>query len=265
MKTAKLNKDKVHELLDRKYKEYNTSAFIDSDPVLIPHLFSKKQDIEIIGFWTAMLAWGTRKGIISSAKKLIKLMDGAPHEFVLNHKDADLKPFLDFKHRTFNATDALYFIEFFQQYYKQHKSLEDAFLVSGKQENIESGLVAFHNKFFSLDDAPHRTKKHIATPVRKSTCKRINMFLRWMVRNDNNGVDFGIWKKIKPAQLLCPLDVHVDRVARKLGLIRRKQTDWQTVLELTENLKQFDAKDPVKYDYALFGIGVMEKGHLDIR
>lgn len=265
MKAASVSKDKVYELLERKYIEYNTSAFIDNDPVLIPHLFSKKQDIEIIGFWTAMLAWGNRKSIISSAKNLIRFMDGAPHEFILHHEDKDLKPFLNFKHRTFNATDALYFIEFFKGYYAEYSSLEEAFVVKGMHANVETGLVAFHNRFFSLEDAPHRTKKHIATPLRKSTCKRMNMFLRWMVRSDKNGVDFGLWKQIKPSQLLCPLDVHVDRVARKLGLIKRKQTDWHTVLELTENLKQFDPKDPVKYDYSLFAIGVMEKGHLDIK
>jgi uncharacterized protein (TIGR02757 family) len=194
-------------------------------------------------------------------------MNGAPHDFMMNHEEKDLKRFLDFKHRTFNATDALYFIEFFKQYYKKHESLEDAFLVNQKKtsDNLESGMTAFHDLFFSLEDAPHRTKKHIASPVRKSTCKRMNMFLRWMVRRDKGGVDFGIWKQIKPAQLLCPLDVHVERVARKLGLIKRKQTDWETVLELTENLKTFDPKDPVKYDFALFGIGVLEKDDLIMR
>ena len=264
-KTERVNKDDfVFELLERKYHEYNNFTFIENDPISVPHRFAKKQDIEIIGFWIAMLAWGNRKSIIASGNKLVELMEGAPHDFILNHQEKDLKRFLDFKHRTFNATDALYFVEFFKQYYRKHESLEDAFLItdvrSPKSEaNTEVALMSFHNNFFSLEDFPHRTRKHIATPERDSTCKRLNMFLRWMVRKDKNGVDFGIWKKLKPSQLLIPLDVHVDRTARKLGLIKRKQTDWLTVLELTENLKQFDPKDPVKYDFALFGLSVLDK------
>lgn len=251
-----MKREQVYELLERKYKEYNSSAFIDADPISIPHRFSKLQDKEIIGFWVAMLAWGNRKSIITSGNKLVELMDGAPHDFVVNHQEHDLKRFLNFKHRTFNATDALYFIEFFKQHYSKYSSLENAFIVGGNQENR---LEAFHNYFFSLEDAPQRTRKHIATPLRGSTCKRMNMFLRWMVRKDKHGVDFGLWKKIKPAQLYIPLDVHVDRTARKLGLIKRKQTDWETVVELTENLKGFDPKDPVKYDFSLFGISVLDK------
>ncbi len=261
--------NRIFELLERKYKEYNSASFIEADPISIPHRFSKKQDIEIIGFWIAMLAWGNRKSIIASGNKLVELMESAPHDFVLNHSDADLKRFLDFKHRTFNATDALYFIEFFKNHYRKYGSLEEAFLTGSlnrsvdKSSNVGSALSAFHHYFFSLEDAPQRTRKHVATPERNSTCKRMNMFLRWMVRKDKNGVDFGIWKKIKPAQLLMPLDVHVDRTARKLGLLKRKQTDWQAVLELTENLKQFDPKDPVKYDYALFGLSVLDKMQID--
>ena len=192
-------------------------------------------------------------------------MDNAPHDFVLNHKDNDLKNLLEFKHRTFNTTDTLYFVEFLKQHYLKHESLEEAFVGAlgnsgtGKLRTTESAIANFHEIFFSLEDSPHRTRKHVATPVRGSTCKRMNMFLRWMVRKDKGGVDFGLWKKIKPAQLLIPLDVHVDRTARKLGLIKRKQTDWATVIELTENLKQFDPKDPVKYDFALFGISVLDK------
>lgn len=258
-----VQQEKLYQLLERKFKQYNSFIFIDTDPISIPHRFTQKQDIEIIGFWIAMLSWGNRKSIIASGSKLVELMDGTPHDFVLNHQDKDLKRFLDFKHRTFNATDALYFIEFFKHHYSRHESLEDAFLQTGNPSigtsvNTESMLCGFHDYFFSLQDAPHRTRKHIATPQRNSTCKRLNMFLRWMVRKDKNGVDFGIWKKIKPSQLLIPLDVHVDRTARKLGLIKRKQTDWQTVLELTENLKQFDLKDPVKYDFALFGLSVLD-------
>lgn len=263
-----MQREKIYELLERKYKQYNSPSFIEADPISIPHRFTKKQDIEIIGFWIAMLAWGNRKSIIASGNKLVELMGGAPHDFVLHHSDKDLKPFLDFKHRTVNATDALYFIEFFKHHFSKYDSLEDAFLHSanpsiGKSVNTESALSDFHQYFFSFEDAPQRTRKHIATPERNSTCKRLNMFLRWMVRKDKNGVDFGLWKNIKPSQLLIPLDVHVDRTARKLGLLKRKQTDWQSVVELTENLKQFDPKDPVKYDYALFGLSVLDKMQID--
>ena len=262
-----MKRDFVYELLERKYREYNRPVFIEGDPISIPHRFSKKQDIEIMGFWTAMLSWGNRKSIMTSANRLVELMDGEPHNFVLNHNEHDLKRFLSFKHRTFNATDALYFIEFFKHFYKDHESLEDAFMVEqgiGKSVNPGEAITRFHETFFSLEDAPHRTRKHIATPLRNSTCKRMNMFLRWMVRKDKQGVDFGLWKKIKPAQLLCPLDIHVDRVARKLGLIKRKQTDWQTVVELTENLKTFDPADPAKYDFALFGIGTLDKANTSL-
>jgi len=251
----------LKKFLDQKTAQYNTSAFIENDPVSIPHLFSKKQDIEIIGLWAAVLSWGNRKTIINKCKELIDNMDNAPHDFVLNYKDKDLKPFLTFKHRTFNSTDALYFLHFFRHYYSSNNSLEDAFAkgILKKSETIEAGLINFQEQFFSLPDFPDRTKKHISTPARNSACKRLAMFLRWMVRKDDNGVDFGLWNKIKPSQLVCPCDVHVDRVARKLGLIQRKQTDWVTALELTKNLKQFDPLDPVKYDYALFALGVDEK------
>lgn len=256
----------MHELLERKYNEYNTSAFIGSDPVLVPHMFTKKQDIEIAGLFAAILAWGQRKTIINNSKRLLDWMDNAPHQFIVHHQETDLKPFLQFKHRTFNATDTLYFIEFLKEHYKKYNSLEDAFLTDDRRQktdaNTESALMHFNDYFFSLEDAPHRTRKHVSTPAKKSTCKRLNMYLRWMVRKDKHGVDFGIWKKIKPGQLLIPLDVHVDRTARQLGLIKSKQTNWQTVLELTENLKAFDLKDPVKYDFALFGLSVIEKANM---
>ena len=247
--------------LDSCVEKFNTPDFIEKDPISIPHQFSKLQDIEIIGFWVAMLAWGQRVTIINKANELIQLMDGAPYDFILNHNEKDRKAFLSFKHRTFQATDTLYFLEFFQTFYKKNKSLEEAFTMhlSPKDENIEAALKGFHEQFFALPDAPHRTRKHVSTPIRNSSCKRLNMFLRWMVRQDDKGVDFGLWKKIKPSQLLMPLDVHVDRVARRLGLLERKQTDWKSVIELTDNLKQFDKNDPVKYDFALFGVGVLEK------
>lgn len=215
-----------------------------------------------MGFWTAMLAWGQRKTIINKAQELIELMDGTPYDFVLNHRDTDLKPFLHFKHRTFQPTDTLYFLHFFQSFYQENDSLEVAFLVDQmpKEPHVGKGLAAFHQRFFALPDAPRRTRKHVATPVSKSACKRLNMFLRWMVRKDDKGVDFGYWKRISPRQLVCPLDVHVERVARKLGLLSRKQTDWKAALELTENLRQFDAADPIRYDFALFGMGLEQSG-----
>ncbi len=254
-----MNRQELIELLEERHEFYNAPGFIENDPISIPHLFSKKQDIEIMGLWSAVLAWGQRITIINKCKELIHLMDNAPYDFILNHQENDLKRFTKFKHRTFNATDTLYFIRFFQNYYRQHESLENVFQVDQSDINSERGLNNFYKVFFSLSDFPDRTKKHIAAPEKKSACKRINMFLRWMVRNDDKGVDFGIWKSIRPSQLVCPFDVHVDRVSRKLGLITRKQADWQTAVELTESLKEFDPEDPVKYDFALFGMGVEEK------
>ncbi|SMO69565.1 TIGR02757 family protein [Solitalea koreensis] len=241
--------------LDSKVEQYNQPVFINNDPICIPHSFTKKQDIEIMGFWAAMLAWGQRVTIINKCKELISLMDGAPHDFIVNHQEQDLKRFLEFKHRTFNATDTLYFIAFFKEHYQKHESLEAAFLGNG----IESSLTNFQANFFSLPDYPHRTRKHVTSPHNKSTCKRLNMFLRWMVRKDDKGVDFGIWNTLQMKDLICPLDLHVERVARKVGLITRKQVDWQTALELTENLRVMDVNDPVKYDFALFGLGIEEK------
>ncbi|MEM8565909.1 MAG: TIGR02757 family protein [Bacteroidota bacterium] len=254
-------KSEVKKYLDELFRKYNKPGFIENDPISIPHQYSKKQDIEITAFWTAMLAWGQRITIINKCKELFSLMDNSPYDFILNHTDNDLQRFLSFKHRTFNATDTLYFISFLSWFYHQYDSLEEAFLLgmSSDDESVEMGLIQFHRLFFSLDHYPPRTRKHIATPERKAACKRINMFLRWMVRSDQKGVDFGIWKKIKTSQLVCPCDLHVDRVARSLGLIQRKQTDWLTAVELTENLKQLDPFDPVKYDFALFGLGIEER------
>jgi uncharacterized protein (TIGR02757 family) len=248
----------IIDLLNEKFELFNQPDFIPHDPISIPHQFSIKQDIEITGFIAATLAWGQRKTIINKCNELINLMDKAPYDFITNHQDSDLKRFLAFKHRTFNATDTLYFLEFFKDFYTKNNSLENAFLVGLKNndENIKSGLENFQNVFFSLEDYPIRTRKHVATPARNSSCKRINMFLRWMVRKDKKGVDFGIWDKIKTSQLVCPCDVHVERVGRKLGLITRSKPDWQTAVELTQNLKLLDPIDPVKYDFALFGLGV---------
>jgi len=250
----------LFELLESSVDRYNRPSFIESDPISIPHRFDQLADREIMGFWVAMLAWGQRKTIINKAEELIRLMDGAPYDFVVNHREDDLKPFLQFKHRTFQAIDTLYFLQFLQWYYRQHESLEDAFaqFISPQAANVGPALRGFHELFFSLEAAPQRTRKHIATPARKSSCKRLNMFLRWMVRQDDRGVDFGDWRRIQPHQLLMPLDVHVDRVARQLGLLERKQRDWRAVLELTDRVRAFDPDDPVKYDFALFGIGVLQ-------
>jgi len=252
--------DKLKDFLDAKVEQFNQPNFIENDPIVIPHQFSKKEDIEITGFWASVLAWGQRVTIINKCNELFGLMDNAPHDFIMNHKESDLKRLLNFKHRTFNTTDTLYFIAFFKNFYTQHDSLEQAFLtgINPRDTDMANSLIQFHDSFFALPDAPERTRKHIATPARKSACKRLNMYLRWMVRQDDKGVDFGIWKNISPSQLVCPCDVHVDRIARKLGLITRKQTDWRTAIELTENLKTLDPHDPVKYDFALFGLGVIE-------
>jgi len=253
----KLTLPELKEFLDQKADQFNNPSFIDSDPVCIPHMFSRSQDIEIAGLFAAILAWGKRVTIIRKCRELLEMMDNDPYNFVCHHLPKDLKPLQEFRHRTFNGTDALYFIAALKFLYGRYQSMEEIFV--GKNEaTVEGGLIRFHREFFQLEDYPHRTKKHLSTPERKSTCKRINMFLRWMVRQDQKGVDFGIWKKVSPSQLICPCDVHVDRVARKLKLIKRKQTDWQTALELTGNLKKLDPDDPVKYDFALFGLGIEE-------
>ncbi|GGZ27664.1 TIGR02757 family protein [Echinicola pacifica] len=251
----------LKDFLDQKVEEYNQPGFITADPVGIPHRFSKKQDIEISGFFAAILAWGQRKTIINKCSQLLEMMDNAPYDFMLHHTEADLRPFLEFKHRTFNDIDTLWFIHFLSGFYKKHDSLEAAFTIgwTDSTEVMYDLLRNFHTAFFADPQAPQRTRKHIATPVRKAACKRINMYLRWMVRKDDKGVDFGLWDKIQPSQLICPCDVHVDRVARKLGLIDRRQTDWLTAIELTKRLREFDPQDPVKYDFALFGLGVEEK------
>jgi uncharacterized protein (TIGR02757 family) len=256
-----MNED-IHQLLDQKLKQYNRIEFIGKDPICIPHGYSKKQDIEIAGFFAAIFAWGNRTTIISKSKELLERMDNAPYAFCTQHQEKDLKKLLGFVHRTFNDTDLLYCIEFFKQHYAKHESLETAFFESTNNNDlaiIEKALTQFQNYFFSLEDAPARTKKHIASPISGSTCKRLNMFLRWMVRKDKQGVDFGIWNSVSPAVLIMPIDVHVARVSRALGILQRPQTDWQAAIELTNYCRTLDAKDPVKYDFALFSLGVIEK------
>lgn len=247
--------------LNRKVEEYNTVGFIEHDPISIPHRFSKKQDIEIAGFFAAIFAWGNRTIIINKCNELLKRMDDEPYDFVLHHQPSDLKRLMHFRHRTFNDTDLLFLMQFFKYHYERNPSLETAFAkgVTKTHETIEQGLNGFYHYVFNFPDVPERTKKHIAAPVKNSSCKRLNMFLRWMVRKDNKGVDFGLWQKIRPSQLVCPIDVHVSRVARRFNLLERKQTDWQAALELTSFLRKLDPDDPAKYDFALFGLGVVEK------
>jgi uncharacterized protein (TIGR02757 family) len=249
----------LKDFLDEKVAYYNQPGFIANDPISIPHLFKKKQDIEIAALFAAVLAWGQRVTIIRKCNELMEMMDNDPHQFVLHHTKRDLKPLLEFKHRTFNTTDTLYFMAWLKWYYTKNDSLENAFATLPAEETIEGGLNRFRELFFSLNDSPQRTRKHIPSPARNATCKRMSMYLRWMVRSDGRGVDFGIWKNIRMDQLVCPCDLHVDRVARKLKFITRKQTDWLTAIELTQRLKLLDASDPVKYDFALFGLGIEEK------
>ena len=247
-----MTNSELKDFLDEQVERFNGPEFIPSDPISIPHLFQKKQDIEISGLIAAVFSWGQRRTIIAKATEFLNRMDDDPFNFVLNHSENDLKRFTSLVHRTFQPTDALYFIQFFSEYYKKNDSMEHLFLPG---QPIELGLKNFHNQFFSLPFSPHRTKKHIPTPERKSSCKRINMFLRWMVRRDNKGVDFGIWQQLKPNDLICPIDVHVGNVSRELGLLTRKQNDWQAAKELTKRLSEMDKEDPVKYDFALFGLG----------
>lgn len=248
------------EFLNAKVEEYNQPSFIQEDPVSIPHLFTKKQDIEIAGFFAAIFSWGKRSTIIDKSKELLRRMDNAPHDFILNANHQELKGLEGFKHRTFRDDDLYYFIEFLQHHYSKSDTLESAFTKSvGKKDlTVENGLIGFKEYFFS-EEHLRRTEKHISSPQQNSTCKRLNMFLRWMVRKDDKGVDFGIWNSIFPSQLVCPVDVHVARVAKRFQLLKRKQVDWQASIELTEYLRQLDPKDPVKYDFALFGLGIMEK------
>lgn len=256
-----LLENNLTDFLNRKVAEYNQPSFIKDDPVCIPHIFSKLQDIEIAGLFAAVFAWGNRTTIINKSRELLKRMDNAPHDFILNHQAEDLKRLLGFKHRTFNDTDLLYFVHFLHHHYSDNNSLETAFTrtMSPRDADTTNVLNGFYTYFFSLEDAPARTQKHIAAPMRNSTCKRLSMYLRWMVRRDKCGVDFGLWKSITPAQLVCPIDLHVARVATRFGLLTRKFIDWQAALELTAELKRLDPKDPVKYDFALFALGVVEK------
>lgn len=253
------SKPGLKEFLDAKVLEFNRPGFINDDPISIPHRFTRLQDIEIAGLLTATLSWGQRVTILRNCIALLDRMDRAPFDFVMQHEDSDLKRLTDFVHRTFNSTDLLYFIDFLHRHYQVHHSLEELFTVPFASGGARAALTAFHERFFDASHAPARTRKHVSTPARGSACKRLNMFLRWMVRRDTAGVDFGCWKTIPMSRLICPLDLHVERIARRYGLLRRKQTDWDAAEELTAALRKFDPADPVKYDFALFGVGVTER------
>ena len=249
-----LIKDDLKNFLDEKYQEYNNVKFIEDDPIQIPHLFTNHKDIEIAGFLTSIISWGNRKSIINNAKKMMNLLDNSPYDFIKNCKDSEIKK-LEFVHRTFNSIDFRFFLYSLKNIYTQNESMEDIFL-DDYSNFMFDGIINFRKIFFSVNHEK-RSQKHISNPLKNSCCKRINMFLRWMVRNDQN-VDFGIWKKIKTSKLSCPLDVHTGRVARKLGLINRKQNDFKSLCELDKNLRLLDNEDPVKYDFSLFGLGMYE-------
>ena len=251
-----MNTRELKEWLEDRVARYNDVSFIPADPISVPHRFSKKQDIEIAGLFAAILAWGQRGTIIRKSNELMALMDDEPFDFIKHHAPSDRKRFASFIHRTFQPDDSLYLVDVLHQFFQHHNSLEDAFVVEPQDVNTYGALAGFHDRLFDQPYVMERTRKHIATPVRKSSCKRLNMYLRWMVRSDNSGVDFGIWKKIKSSQLVIPLDLHVGRVARSIGLLDRKQNDWQAAVVLTDRLKDFDRNDPVKYDFALFGEGI---------
>ena len=248
----------ITETLKQLAKQYNNRNFIDSDPISIPHLFKIKQDIEISGFFAAIFSWGLRNTIIKKSKLLMQMMENSPYDFVKNHQEHDLKRLVAFKHRTFNTTDLLFCIARLKHFYHEYESLERVFIRGVDSPKVKDILINFHLRFFDHEFAPQRTRKHIPTPIRNSACKRLCMYLRWMVRKDTNGVDFGIWNKIAMSDLICPLDTHVSKIARQYGLLQRKKDDWQAAEELTQNLKLLNPLDPVVFDFALFGLGVMQ-------
>ena len=247
----------LKDFLDAKVAQYNNPKFIESDPIQIPHQFSLKETIEIAGFLTATIAWGNRKSIINNAKRLMHLLDDAPYDFIMHHKETDLEKLTPFVHRTFNGDDCIQFIKSLQHIYTNRGGLEAVFTKHAEADSLQTSISKFKSTFFEIEHMD-RTQKHISDPLRNSAAKRINMFLRWMIRQDNAGVDFGIWNSLSPSQLSCPLDVHSGNIARKLGLLKRKQNDAKALLELDTALRKLDPVDPVKYDFALFGLGVFE-------
>jgi uncharacterized protein (TIGR02757 family) len=252
-----MNRSELKEFLDEKVVLYNNPSFIDSDPIQIPHQFTQKEDIEIAAFLTATIAWGNRKMIIGNAQKLINLMGNAPHDFIMSHNNNDLDKFDHFVHRTFNSQDTITFIKALKNIYANHQGLESVFAKNQQPNSLQQSISSFKTIFFEIEHQK-RTTKHVSDPLAGSAAKRLNMFLRWMCREDKAGVDFGLWKSINPSSLSCPLDVHSGNVARKLNLLTRKQNDAKALAELDSNLRFFDKNDPVKYDFALFGLGVFE-------
>jgi len=248
----------LKDFLDSKVDQYNNPKFIESDPIQIPHRFDRKEDIEISSFLTSTIAWGNRKSIITSAQRMMDLLDNAPYDFIINHEETDLKPLLSFVHRTFNGEDLIQFVESLKHIYDEHNGMEAIFSKYAKHDSLQKAINKFKTHFFEIEHLP-RTQKHISDPLKNSAAKRMNMFLRWMIRQDQTGVDFGIWKTLSPSQLSCPLDVHSGNVARKLGLLKRKQNDAKALFELDNSLRKLDPIDPVKYDFALFGLGVFEE------
>jgi uncharacterized protein (TIGR02757 family) len=251
-----LSNNELKEFLDSKYEQYNQKKFIESDPIQVPHNFTSKEDIEISSFLTATIAWGQRKTIIKNSFKMMDLLDNSPYDYIINSTEKEIDK-LNIKHRTFNEIDFRYFIKKLKYIYKDYGNLENLFFENIEGNTMHKSIHNFKSLFFK-NNFPLRTTKHISDPYKGSACKRINMFLRWMVRKDSNGVDFGIWNKISPSYLSCPLDVHSGRVARKLGMLKRNQNDHKAVIELDNKLRIFDSNDPVKYDFSLFGLGVFE-------
>ena len=254
---VKMTAEELRSFLDEKVLQYNRPDFIESDPIQIPHLFTQKEDIEIAGFLASIIAWGNRKMIINNAKKMVVLMGNSPYDFVMSHTEDHLETLNDFVHRTFNGTDFTTFIRALRHIYNNHSGLEAIFAKHQQEDGMQKAIHEFKKVFFEIEHQ-NRTQKHISDPLAGSAAKRINMYLRWMARKDNKGVDLGIWKTISPAALSCPLDVHSGNVARKLGILTRKQNDAKALLELDTQLRLMDKNDPVKYDFALFGLGVFE-------
>lgn len=251
-----LSHQELSEFLEAKYDQYNRPEFIETDPISVPHRYTRKEDIEIAAFLTATISWGNRQSIVKDAEKLLGMMELSPYDFIVNLNQTETEKFESFYHRTFNGRDCIFFLNSLKNIYQIHDGLESLFLPDNVT-GIKGALCRFRSVFLEIDH-PRRSEKHVADPFKGASAKRLLMFLRWMVRNDHKGVDFGLWKKISSAILMCPLDVHSGNVARKLGLLQRKQNDWKAVEELTANLRQFDLEDPVKYDFALFGLGVFE-------
>lgn len=253
-----MNLNEIKEFLDKKTIQYNQPAFIETDPIQVPKNFSEKENIEIAGFFTATIAWGNRQAIIKNALRLMSLMDNRPYDFILHANENEMIKLGQFVHRTFNGHDCIYFIRSLKNIYEKYGGLQQVFAEGFLQQNtVKSALEHFHHVFFELEG--ERTRKHVSNVAKGASGKRLNMFLRWMVRKDAAGVDFGIWNEIPASALMLPIDVHTGNVAHKLGLLKRKSNDWKAVEEVTETLRTFDPTDPIKYDFALFGLGAFEK------